>query len=151
MVQNNTLFQIRLTAILIERDEILLVKQNVSKHRAWSLPGGRLEHGETIEQGIVRELKEETGLDIVPVKLLYLCDKPDASPPLIHVTFLVKKVAGEITLPTNEFDDNPIYDVKMVPINDLTNYDFSKKFIDIVKGDFKDDGNYMGLKQEIGL
>lgn len=151
MVQENTLFQIRLTGILKEEKSILLVKQKVSKHRAWSLPGGRLEHGETIEQGIVRELKEETGLDIEVVKLLFVCDKPDASPPLIHITFLVKKVAGEIVLPTNEFDDNPIYDVKMVAIDDLTNYGFSQKFVDIIKSDFEDAGNYMGLKKEIGL
>ena len=30
----------------------------------WSLPGGTLELGETLEEGVVREMKEETGLDV---------------------------------------------------------------------------------------
>ena len=41
-------FQIRVTGVLVENGAILLVKQRLSKDRAWSLPGGRLEQGETI-------------------------------------------------------------------------------------------------------
>ena len=32
-------------------------------------------------------MKEETGLDTGLVKLLYICEKPDVNPPLIHITF----------------------------------------------------------------
>lgn len=151
MIEQNTLFKIRPTGILIEDSKILLVKQKVSSSRAWSLPGGKLEYGETLGEGMIREIREETGLDVKVVKLLYLCDKPDAVPPSLHITFLLEKVGGEITLPTNEFDENPIHDVKMVPIDDLYDYGFSKRFIDIVNGGFEDAGSYMGLKKEIGL
>lgn len=58
----NTLFQIRVTGVLIEDDKILLVKQKLSS-RNWSLPGGRLERKELLEEGITRELKEETGIE----------------------------------------------------------------------------------------
>jgi len=85
------------------------------------------------------------------VKLLYVCDKPDADPPLIHITFLLERIGGEIKLPTNEFDDNPNYDVKMVPINDITEYGFTEKFKNIVKNNFPMSGSYAGLKREIGL
>jgi len=148
---NNNLFQIRVTGLLIENGQILLVNQKVSPNRSWSLPGGRLEQGETLEEGIVRELFEETGLTVKVVKLLYVCDKTDAAPPLLHITFMLEKVCGEIKLPTNEFDENPIIDVKMVNINELTNYGFSELFKDIVKKEFPNAGNYMGLKSEIGL
>ena len=43
------LFNIRVTGILIEHQEILLVKQHVHSKRQWSLPGGRLERGETLQ------------------------------------------------------------------------------------------------------
>ncbi len=150
-MNNNYLFQIRLTGVLIEDGKILLVKQKVSLERSWSLPGGRLEQGETIEQGIVRELYEETGLKVKVEKLLYVCEKPDAIPPLLHITFKLERAGGEIKLPTNEFDENPIHDVKMVDINDLQDYGFSEKFMNIIKAGFPDSGSYKGLKSAIGL
>ena len=70
-MNENYSFSIRVTGVLIEDDEILVVKQKVSESRNWSLPGGRLERGETLEQALKREIKEETGLIVEVVKLLY--------------------------------------------------------------------------------
>lgn len=149
-VADHTMFQIRVTGIMIENGRILLVKQQVSS-RDWSLPGGRLEHGETLEAGIQREVYEETGLETKVVKLLYLCDKPDADPPLLHITFLLERTGGEIALPTNEYDHNPIWDVKMVPIAELTRYGFSERFQALAAEEFPGGGSYQGLKRNIGL
>jgi ADP-ribose pyrophosphatase YjhB (NUDIX family) len=150
MVANN-LLQIRATGVLIDKGRILIVKQRLSDDRSWSLPGGRVEQGETLEEAILREIKEETGLDANIIKLLYVCDKLEAVPSLIHITFLLEKIGGEIRLPTNEFDQNPIHDVKMVPIEKLTSYHFSEKFMNLVKSSFPDAGSYKGHKSAIGL
>ncbi len=147
---NNSLFQIRATGILIENDRILLVKQNTSG-RQWSLPGGRVEAGELLGQAVIRELLEETGLSVKVDKLLYLCDKPDSVPPLMHITFLLSRIGGEITLPTNEFDANPISDVRLVPVSSLEQYGFSTRFVNLVRDGFPGAGGYMGLKNNIGL
>jgi ADP-ribose pyrophosphatase YjhB (NUDIX family) len=144
-------FQIRVTGILIERGKILIVKQRVTPGRAWSLPGGRLENGETLEEGILREVLEETGLNAKVVKLLYLCDKTDVTPPILHIIFLLERESGKITLPTNEYDVNPIQDVRMVYIKELTKYGFSEKFKDLVLDEFPGSGDYVGLKENIGL
>lgn len=145
------IFNIRVTGILIENNELLIVKQKLSDSRDWSLPGGRLERGETIEQGLKREFKEETGLDIETVKLLYVCDVQSSSNTVLHITFLVKRLGGEITLPTNEFDANPIHDVRFVPVDELTGYGFSQEFAERVRQNFPQSGSYMGDKTNIGL
>ncbi|PEW81390.1 DNA mismatch repair protein MutT [Bacillus cereus] len=144
--------QVRVTGILIEDEKVLLVKQKVA-NRDWSLPlpGGRIENGEMLEEAMIREMREETGLEVKIKKLLYVCDKPDASPSLLHITFLLEKIEGEITLPSNEFDHNPIHDVQMVPINELSHYGFSETFIKLVNEGFANAGSYQGLKRNIGL
>ena len=144
-------FNIRVTGILIENNKILLVKQKISDKRNWSLPGGKLEQGETLEQGIVREMKEETGLDVEIVRLLYLCDVATSDNTLLHITFLLKRIAGDISLPTNEFESNPIYDIEFVPISDLSEYGFNDKFIELAENGFSDSGIYAGDKSNIGL
>lgn len=144
-------YKVRATGILIENNSLLLVQQKLSNNKNWSLPGGRVEVGETLEQALIREMKEETGLDVEPIRMLYVCDVEASSNTVLHITFLSKRTGGEITLPTNEFDENPIHDVRFVPINELAQYGFSETFIELIKNDFPNAGNYMGDKSNIGL
>ena len=144
-------FSIRVTGILIENGKILLVRQRVSDKRNWSLPGGRVERGETLNQGLIREIKEETGVEAEIVRLLYVCDVAASDNTVLHITFLLKRTGGEITLPSNEFDENPISDVKFVSISELDKYGFSEKFIQLIHDDFPNAGSYMGDKAGIGL
>ena len=151
MSMEHCFFQIRVTGILLRGEELLLVKQRVTSSRGWSLPGGRVEQGEKLEEAMIREIKEETGLTVGVNRLLYLCDKPDTSPPILHITFLLDDLGGKTVLPTNEFDENPISDVAFVPVSDLPQYGFSQKFVEIIQNGFPSAGNYMGLKSNIGL
>lgn len=145
------IFNVRLTGILIENNEILLVQQKLSDKRNWSLPGGRLERGETLSQGLIREMKEETGLDVEIIRMLYLCDVSTSFNTILHISFLLKRVGGDIELPSNKFDENPIHDVRFVPVSKLSQYGFSEKFIQIIEEGFPNAGNYVGDKVNIGL
>ena len=150
-MKENYIFNVRVTGILIENGKILIVQQNVSKNRAWSLPGGRLERGESLADCLIREMKEETGLEVKIDRLLYVCDVEASGNTILHITFLVTKTGGNITLPTNEFDENPIHDVKFVPLDSLSDYGFSEHFVELAKQGFPNSGNYMGDKKAIGL
>jgi len=136
------LFQVRVTGVLIDGGQILIVKQRLSASRDWSLPNGRLQAGETLEEAVVREVVEETGLVTKVDRLLYVCDKVDAVPPLLHITFRLSRVGGSLRLPTNEYDENPIQDVRMVPIQELPRYDFSERFAGLARAGFPGMGSY---------
>lgn len=61
--------------ILNDNNELLLQKRAVPVEKGyWSIPGGRLEMFETLNQAVVRETKEETDLDIEVVSLMGICD-----------------------------------------------------------------------------
>jgi len=61
--------------VLIINDKVLLVANDYrARGILWSLPGGRLEPGEPHAEAVVREFKEETGLDVTVAGLLYVAD-----------------------------------------------------------------------------
>lgn len=144
--------KVRVTGILIENEHILLLEQKVTDSREWSLPGGALEVGETIEQCMIREMKEETGLDIVVEDLLYVCDRLYQGDHVVHMTFLIKRSGGNIIKGIEpEPGANIIRGIKMVPFSELPKYGFSPVFCELVESDFPDRGTYKGNVSNIGL
>ena len=146
--------KIRATAILIEDEHILLVEQRVTESlsRGWSLPGGTLEIGETLEACLVREVKEETGLDIAVDRLLYVCDRIVHDRHVVHLTFSVSRLGGRLQVGTEpEPGANPIASVEMVPLSALSNYGFSERFRELTTAGFPESGTYQGAVANIGL
>jgi mutator protein MutT len=63
-------------AIIFRDDKILLVRRlNPPLKGEWSIPGGLVETGETTQQAIVREVMEETALQVVPIKLVEVFER----------------------------------------------------------------------------
>ncbi len=58
-------------AIIIEDGKILVMHRNKYGSQYYTLVGGRVAEGETTEQALVREIKEETGLDITHAQLVF--------------------------------------------------------------------------------
>ncbi len=140
---------IRATAIVIKDGSILLLEQKSETGRGWSLPGGKVEYGETLKEAVQREVKEETGIQVLVNQLLYICDNILPDKHVIHMTFLCKQVGGEIT--NNNNDSVTIHSVSYKKIADLENLGFAKKFVDLVTAGFPNKGSYMGAKANIGL
>lgn len=63
-------------AIIIEEDKVVLIKRgHAPLIGEWSIPGGVLEVGETMREGVIREACEETSLQIEPLDLLGVYDR----------------------------------------------------------------------------
>ena len=88
--------------IIIEEDRVVLVKRGHPPLAGeWSIPGGVLEVGETLREAVVREVMEETGLEVEPSVLLGVYDRVlrDADERTIYhyvlIDFLCRRVSGE--------------------------------------------------------
>lgn len=62
----------RAQVVLLNGDNILLARHERGGRAFWVLPGGAVEDGETPEQAAIREVREETGLEIELVRLLFI-------------------------------------------------------------------------------
>jgi ADP-ribose pyrophosphatase YjhB (NUDIX family) len=63
-------------AILLNRDRILMAQRGKEPLKGWwSLPGGALETGESLADGVRREVREETGLEIRPLGVLEIFER----------------------------------------------------------------------------
>jgi len=87
----------RIQAIVVRGQRILMAKQRLKKREYWCLPGGGMEGDETLEEGVLRELKEECNVDGRVLRLTgnlieasgveaftYLVDIGDQEPSLGH-------------------------------------------------------------------
>jgi 8-oxo-dGTP pyrophosphatase MutT (NUDIX family) len=57
---DDCLYRVAIRALIVQNDKILLVKE--ADDDWWALPGGGVDHGETIEASLVREVEEELGV-----------------------------------------------------------------------------------------
>lgn len=63
-------------AVVVKDGRILLVRRGQEPLKGrWSIPGGLLELGEALQAGVMREVREETGLEVEPVELVELLDR----------------------------------------------------------------------------
>ena len=85
--------------ILLDRDSVVLIKRKNHPYKDyWAIPGGFVELGETIEHAVLREVKEETSLDVEIIKTLNIYSDPNRDPRghIITVAFICKKIGGTL-------------------------------------------------------
>lgn len=86
----------------------------------WSIPGGKLEPGESLTEACRREISEETGLKIQPLALVAVVERRVEGFHYIVIDFLAQLISGESEIPIARSD---VSDVRWVGLERLHEYD----------------------------
>ena len=106
--------------ILNENKELLLLKRAVAPEKDhWCIPGGKLEMFETLKDAVIRETKEECGIDIEVIRMMGICDHiiKGENAHWIAASFLSKIKKGT---PQN-MEPKKASEMKWFSLNDLPN------------------------------
>jgi len=111
---NLACFRVAVSALIFDEERILLA------HRRdidwWNLPGGGMEVGETVDEAIRREVREETGLEVEVESLVGVYSKPQKQE--IVLTFRCHITGGVLTV-TEETCESSYFAPDKLPYNTL--------------------------------
>lgn len=85
-------------AVVVEAGRVLLVQRGSEPLKGqWSLPGGLVELGEPLTDGVIREVREETGLTVKPVELVELLDRIYREGERVRYHYVIADYLCEVT------------------------------------------------------
>ena len=109
-------------AAIIEfpNNKVLLIKRGTPVFRGyWALPGGKVDDGETVEEAMVREIKEETGLIVEIIKKIGEYHETGVNNGIEYdyypTCFLVKVVEGKIERQKGEIEKIRLFELDEIP------------------------------------
>lgn len=121
-------------AVIVSDGKILLEKRKSEPGRGkWSIPGGLVELGESVKKAVVREVREETGLEVENPELIDVVDNiivddnGEIKYHFIILDYFVKLKGGEL----NAADDAE--ELRWVPLAEAEKYDLTKTLREFLK------------------
>lgn len=110
--------KIETRAAIFDNNKILLVKEQ----EKWSLPGGWVDYNETIASNTIKEVKEEAGLDVHPIRIIAIQDRNKHNSPKfaygICKVFVLCSIIGGSFQQNNETTESDFYALDKLPILD---------------------------------
>ncbi len=114
-----------------KRQEVLLIKRNQAPARGlWSIPGGRLEPGETLTNACRREFYEETNLDVEVKHIIAVVERKLEGFHYVIVDFFVELIDGENSVLIAQSD---VAEARWVRVDDLGQFDLVVGLAEIIK------------------
>jgi mutator protein MutT len=121
-------------AVVVDDNKVLLVRRGHAPLKGeWSLPGGTVELGETLDAAAVREVREETGLEVTVRSIVEVFDRIDRTSDdrvayhFVIVDFLCR-LAGGALVPASDAED-----ARWVRVDDLFEYRVTPKVSAVIR------------------
>jgi 8-oxo-dGTP diphosphatase len=102
---------------IIKNDKILLIKRKNDPFKGkWALPGGFVEYGEKVEDAVIREVYEETGLKTKIKKIIGVYSDPNRDPRghTITIVYLLDIIGGDLKS-NDDASDAKFFSFKELP------------------------------------
>ena len=116
-------FSLGVGGVLWHNNKVLLVqRENNPGKGMWTIPGGYVDHEESIGEAIIREIQEETGIKAKPLSIIALRDRP-AEKHNTYIIFLMQFLGGNLQAQPEEVTDLGFFtlkECKLLPIPALT-------------------------------
>jgi 8-oxo-dGTP diphosphatase len=120
--------------VIVDGDRVVLIKRKYEPLAGrWSIPGGTLEVGEPLEEGVGRELLEETGLSVRIGPVIEVFDRilrDETGRVKYHfvlVDYLCRPIGGQL----QAGDD--VSEAEWVPLDGLTPFDLTAKATEVIR------------------
>ena len=123
--------------VVIEDDRVLLIRRGREPLKGeWSIPGGMLELGESLADGVQREVREETGMEVEPLEIVAVFDRiqKDGSRIQYHyviVDYICRRIRGRLR------SGSDVLDARWVKRDNLPLYCLTPKAVSVVADAFK--------------
>jgi 8-oxo-dGTP diphosphatase len=123
---------ITVDGMVIRNNNILLIKRKNEPFKGlWALPGGFVGYGETVEDAVKREVREETGLDTDIIKLFGVYSNPNRDPRghTISIVFILKPVGGNLK-GKDDASDARYFPLNSLPKLAFDHHEIIKRYMD---------------------
>lgn len=126
--------QLGVGGVVFEGEAVLLVRRgHPPLEGAWILPGGLVEVGETLEQAVTREVREETGWEVSVLKLVELVDYIERDPRgkvryhYVIADYLCRRIGGELAAGSD------VTAVRLARWDELEPYDLPERALAVIR------------------
>jgi mutator protein MutT len=124
-------------AVIVHQGRVVLIRRGKEPLRGrWVVPGGTVEWGEGLEDAVVREIQEETGLTVRPLALLTVFDRIDRDQSGVHyhyviLDYLCEWISGELCAGSDAAE------AAWAAPGELAGYDLPQKALEVVTDGFR--------------